>query len=288
MGYGIDFFIPKQGESLTDAALDSADINEATLTPENKARNTCIIEALQALTPTLKIINEDTCQEIGDDEMGILISLYNTSGGMSIAYWHDSNAEQLYSRVSAYLSIIATHSDFAFFDPQTGEILNKENNFSISSKDYQRGAHVLNEMASQASPSSKPKRTLLQRYIKWLPFLLLAAALKYYNFTAQHPETVRNNPKPQETTEIQQDFTSLYTIKAQQDLTVERSSRSNKTNMLTWVIKENDKVMLERNAENETSYRYYRFQPNNTYTIHLKAFFNGSYHIVSNTVTITP
>lgn len=56
---------------------------------------------------------------------------------------------------------------------------------------------------------------------------------------------------------------------------------------LTWVIQENGNTVLERNAENEFSYRYYALKPGNEYVIFLKAYYAGAYHPVSESVTFT-
>ena len=53
---------------------------------------------------------------------------------------------------------------------------------------------------------------------------------------------------------------------------------------LTWVITDMDGYsVLERNADHEYKYRY--FQSGN-YTAHIKAWFNGAYHQISDQVTI--
>ncbi|MCH2547088.1 MAG: hypothetical protein MK052_05730 [Alphaproteobacteria bacterium] len=72
-----------------------------------------------------------------------------------------------------------------------------------------------------------------------------------------------------------------------EDYTINRSDLENAegTRALTWVIQANGNTMLERNAKNEMQYRYYRLQPGVTYTVYLKAFFDGAYHTVSNVLS---
>jgi hypothetical protein len=54
--------------------------------------------------------------------------------------------------------------------------------------------------------------------------------------------------------------------------------------LLTWVIQDEDGYsVLERNAENEYQYRYF---VNVTYTVHIKAWYAGAYHQISDEVTI--
>lgn len=53
---------------------------------------------------------------------------------------------------------------------------------------------------------------------------------------------------------------------------------------LTWVIVRNGEITLERNAENELSYRY-KNTARGYYEIYLKAFIDGEYMPVSNTVS---
>ncbi|PKO05026.1 MAG: hypothetical protein CVU41_14035 [Chloroflexi bacterium HGW-Chloroflexi-3] len=53
---------------------------------------------------------------------------------------------------------------------------------------------------------------------------------------------------------------------------------------LTWVIQDQDGFsVLERNAENEDQYRYFA---SGTYTVHIKAWYEGAYHQISDQVTI--
>ena len=53
---------------------------------------------------------------------------------------------------------------------------------------------------------------------------------------------------------------------------------------LTWVIQDLDGYsVLERNAENEYQYRYY---VSGAYTVHIKAWYSGAYHQISDQVTI--
>jgi hypothetical protein len=59
---------------------------------------------------------------------------------------------------------------------------------------------------------------------------------------------------------------------------------SSEINSLTWVITDMDGFsVLERNAENEYQYRYFE---HGSYKVHLKTWFNGSYHQISDEVTI--
>jgi len=52
----------------------------------------------------------------------------------------------------------------------------------------------------------------------------------------------------------------------------------------TWVITDMDGFsVLERNAENEYQYSYF---VSGTYSVHIKAWFNGSYHQISDEVII--
>jgi hypothetical protein len=53
---------------------------------------------------------------------------------------------------------------------------------------------------------------------------------------------------------------------------------------LTWVIQDLDGYsVLERNAENEYQYRYF---VSGIYTVHIKAWYSGAYHQISDQVTI--
>lgn len=143
------------------------------------------------------------------------------------------------------------------------------------------------------TPAEKTRRTFWQRYIAWLPVLIILACAKYYFHTIRHPEAASagqrtNINQPAPTSIDSPTLAGMYTLSVASDFSVQRTMLTENPNMLTWVITENGRTVLERNAINETSYRYYRFQTGATYTIHLKAHINGAYHVVSNTVTLTP
>lgn len=55
---------------------------------------------------------------------------------------------------------------------------------------------------------------------------------------------------------------------------------------LTWVIMHNGEIVLERNAENETQYKYFGTESGN-YTVYLKAWIDSGYKTISNVVTYT-
>lgn len=59
---------------------------------------------------------------------------------------------------------------------------------------------------------------------------------------------------------------------------------SDSVDSLTWVITDmDDYSVLERNAENEYQYRYFR---SGTYKVHIKAWYDGAYHQISDEVII--
>ena len=59
---------------------------------------------------------------------------------------------------------------------------------------------------------------------------------------------------------------------------------SSPVRMLTWVITDlNGNVLLERNAEGEYQYGYFQ---SGTYRVHLKGWYEGRYHQISNQVMI--
>ncbi len=140
-------------------------------------------------------------------------------------------------------------------------------------------------------PSIK-RPSFIKRYVKWLPLLIIVAIAKYYLYTTHHNE-MRAAPRnlPQVLNKLQVDVSnieSMYTLKLGDDFTVIRTQLADTPQSLTWVITENGNTVLERGADKELSYRYYRLQKGAAYTVHLKAFFNNSYHIVSNTISFTP
>lgn len=60
--------------------------------------------------------------------------------------------------------------------------------------------------------------------------------------------------------------------------------RGSEVSSLTWVLQDEDGYsVLERNAENEYKYRYF---VSGTFTVHIKAWYAGAYHQISDQVTI--
>ena len=80
----------------------------------------------------------------------------------------------------------------------------------------------------------------------------------------------------------------IYTLTLAPDNTVSRSNENYTARNLTWRIIYNGEIVLERNAENELSYRYFNDSPG-TYTIYLTEYNSqfGGYVRVSNTVEYT-
>lgn len=80
-----------------------------------------------------------------------------------------------------------------------------------------------------------------------------------------------------------EDYLPLYqlTVDANQNLTRTQGTH----NMLTWVIEQDGSIVLERNALNELTYRYFGYKPGKRYRSWLKAFIEGRYQRVSPVVT---
>lgn len=80
----------------------------------------------------------------------------------------------------------------------------------------------------------------------------------------------------------------IYTIELLDDNTVRRNKVNRKTWNLTWRVIYNDEIVLERNAEDEMEYKYFRNDPG-TYQIYLTEYNSefGGYVRVSNIVEYT-
>lgn len=80
-----------------------------------------------------------------------------------------------------------------------------------------------------------------------------------------------------------EDYLPLYQLSVDGSQTLTRSQGTH--NMLTWVIEQDGSIVLERNAANELSYRYYAYNAGKRYRSWLKAFIDGRYQRVSPVVS---
>ena len=76
------------------------------------------------------------------------------------------------------------------------------------------------------------------------------------------------------------------TITIDESYTVTRPEVTNYTN-LGWMVYEDGKEMLHRNAENELSYCYFGNEPGHSYEIYLSAYVKGQYVPISNIIKYT-
>lgn len=76
------------------------------------------------------------------------------------------------------------------------------------------------------------------------------------------------------------------TITIDENYTVTRPEVTDYTN-LGWMVYEDGKQMLHRNAENEMSYCYFRNEPGHSYEIYLTAYVEGQYVPISNIIKYT-
>ncbi|MGP0172482.1 GEVED domain-containing protein [Pseudomonas sp. NCHU5208] len=80
-----------------------------------------------------------------------------------------------------------------------------------------------------------------------------------------------------------EDYLPLYQLSVDSSQTLTRTQGTH--NMLTWVIEQDGSIVLERNAANELSYRYYGYNAGKRYRSWLKAFIDGRYQRVSPVVS---
>ncbi|VXC99615.1 conserved exported hypothetical protein [Pseudomonas sp. 8Z] len=76
-----------------------------------------------------------------------------------------------------------------------------------------------------------------------------------------------------------EDYLPLYQLSVNSNQTLTRTQGTH--NALTWVIEQDGSIVLERNASNELSYRYYGYTASKRYRSWLKAFIDGRYQRVS-------
>lgn len=85
--------------------------------------------------------------------------------------------------------------------------------------------------------------------------------------------------------EAEVEIVETFNLTISEDHTVTRDQHEGFCN-LGWTVKYNDVEVLDRNAENELSYRYFDDSPGK-YTIYLTAYINGTYIRVSNIIEYT-
>lgn len=76
----------------------------------------------------------------------------------------------------------------------------------------------------------------------------------------------------------------FVTIALGDDYSISRTLEPNGTIGITWVIVFDGETVLEKNALNETQYKYFRQDPG-IYTIYITAFIDGAYRVISNIIS---
>ncbi|MCQ2407083.1 MAG: hypothetical protein MJ065_00960 [Oscillospiraceae bacterium] len=96
---------------------------------------------------------------------------------------------------------------------------------------------------------------------------------------------VGQKPPKQTAPPITFDYSSCYSLRVDNTGLVRRSAGAYDSDMLTWVVEANGSIQLERNAENEMTYRPMNYG-GGIIRVWLKAWIDGGYEVVSNTVEI--
>jgi hypothetical protein len=124
MSYDIRLLLVNDGESVRDVAYRDV-TGDGHCTPEERSRNLKVVEALEAAFPNLDRFESDRHFELTDvkDNTGLQVSLYSSSGAITLPYWHESNVDEVLKRVDSVLRIVLENSAFVAFDPQTGQQL---------------------------------------------------------------------------------------------------------------------------------------------------------------------
>lgn len=105
---------------------------------------------------------------------------------------------------------------------------------------------------------------------------------KYYNLKNEI-EDIDNKSVKQNGVELDSNVNESY-VKISIDEKNKISRELTELDNLTWVIVYNGDIVLERNAEDETQYKYFSEEPG-IYTVYLKAWIDGGYKTVSNVIS---
>lgn len=85
--------------------------------------------ALRALNPKLEVGEGEGFVQIHDsqDGTGILVELNDTSGAITVPYWHSEDADRVLSLIGIYLKSIHESAGFLAYDPQSECLLDPLN-----------------------------------------------------------------------------------------------------------------------------------------------------------------
>jgi hypothetical protein len=120
VSYDIRLLLVKDGESALDVAYRD-EIGDEPYTAEQRTRNTRIVEALEAAYPDFERFESDHHVELTDLKhgTGLQVSLFSSSGAVTLPYWHQDDADRVLEHVDDILKIVLENSPFVAFDPQT-------------------------------------------------------------------------------------------------------------------------------------------------------------------------
>jgi hypothetical protein len=135
VSYDIRLLLVKDGESVLDVAYRD-EIADEPYTSERRARNLKIVEALEAAYPELDRFESDHHFELTDLKggTGLQVSLFGSSGAVTLPYWHQHDADRVLKQVDDILRIILENSPFVAFDPQTEQELTAKGGVSATAK----------------------------------------------------------------------------------------------------------------------------------------------------------
>lgn len=131
MSYDIQLLILKAGESARDAARRD-EVEDEPYTTDAKDRNARVVAALQARYPDFEKFESDSHVELTDlsGGTGMQVSLFTSSGAITLPYWHDKDAKAVLEKVNGVLQVVLTNSPFVAFDPQTEQEVNGQSGLS--------------------------------------------------------------------------------------------------------------------------------------------------------------
>lgn len=113
-------------------------------------------------------------------------------------------------------------------------------------------------------------------------FILIALIAFAIPFSLEAQNTVRILPNP--VNPAHYGGTTKVKLTISPDATVKRSKiAKDKKTATQWVIVHNGKTVLQRNARNEMSYKYFGTK-NGRYKVYMEQFIGGKYQVISNVV----
>lgn len=149
MSYTLHLFLPVKGENPLDTARrDEADFDRP-ISPASKIRNATAVSKLLEFNSKLVVSEGEGFVQLLDpnDGTGITVDLHDTSGAITVPYWHDHDAEKVLALLTSYLRIVHETAGFCAYDPQVEELVDPMEGFAEAR--YLDGVRALETIAAK-------------------------------------------------------------------------------------------------------------------------------------------